>query len=53
MVSKSKEEIEFHPDAWARFERAAGVVSKSPPQHRVAKKKTSKKTKKKPAKEKI
>jgi hypothetical protein len=32
-------EIEFHPDAWQRFERAAGVVAKSPPQHRVAKKK--------------
>lgn len=31
--------IEFHPDAWQRFERAAGVVAKSPPQHRVAKKK--------------
>jgi hypothetical protein len=31
--------IELHPDAWARFERAAGVVAKSPPQHRVAKKK--------------
>jgi hypothetical protein len=32
-------DIELHPDAWARFERAAGVVAKSPPQHRVAKKK--------------
>jgi hypothetical protein len=31
--------IELHPDAWKRFERAAGVVAKSPPQHRVAKKK--------------
>jgi hypothetical protein len=28
------DEIELHPDAWARFERAAGVVAKSPPQHR-------------------
>jgi hypothetical protein len=27
-------EIELHPDAWTRFERAAGVVAKSPPQHR-------------------
>jgi hypothetical protein len=35
----SKPKIELHPDAWARFERAAGVVAKSPPQHRVAKKK--------------
>jgi hypothetical protein len=29
-------EIEFHPDAWERFDRAAGVVAKSPPQHRTA-----------------
>jgi hypothetical protein len=34
-----KEPIELHPDAWARFERAAGVVTKAPPQHRAAKKK--------------
>ncbi|MBH5387361.1 hypothetical protein [Bradyrhizobium diversitatis] len=27
-------EIELHPDAWERFERAAEVVGKSPPQHR-------------------
>jgi hypothetical protein len=33
-------EIELHPDAWQRFERAAGVVAKSPPQHRVAKPKS-------------
>jgi len=32
-------ELEFHPNAWERFERAVGVVAKSPPQHRVAKKK--------------
>jgi hypothetical protein len=32
-------EIELFPDAWARFERAAGAVAKTPPQHRVAKKK--------------
>jgi hypothetical protein len=37
--SRSTEEVELHPDAWTRFERAAGVVAKSPPQHRVAKKK--------------
>jgi hypothetical protein len=50
-MTKSKDEIELHPDAWARFERAAGVVAKSPPQHRVAKKKkTAKKAKKKPGK---
>jgi hypothetical protein len=33
--SKQAKEIELHPDAWARFERAAGVVAKTPPQHRV------------------
>jgi hypothetical protein len=40
-------EIEFYPDAMQRFERAVSVVAKSPPQHRVAKKKTTaaKKTK--------
>jgi hypothetical protein len=32
--SKKTSEIELHPDAWARFERAAEVVAKSPPQHR-------------------
>jgi hypothetical protein len=37
MREKSKEP-EFHPDAWTRFERAAGVVAKSPPQHRTANK---------------
>jgi hypothetical protein len=36
-------EIELEPDAWRRFERAVDVVSKSPPQHRVAKKKNAKK----------
>jgi hypothetical protein len=36
---KSLSNIEFHPDAWERFERAAGVVAKAPPQHRRAKKK--------------
>jgi hypothetical protein len=36
MASKpSVKEIELHPDAWQRFERAAGVVAKSPPQHRI------------------
>jgi hypothetical protein len=27
-------DVELHPDAWQRFERAVGVVAKSPPQHR-------------------
>jgi hypothetical protein len=44
--SDPKRKVELHPDAWERFERAAGVVAKSPPQHRVAKKKIApKKTK--------
>jgi hypothetical protein len=48
-VSKENQNIELHPDAWERFERAAGVVAKSPPQHRVAKKKVKKtKPKKRP-----
>jgi hypothetical protein len=39
MKDKSEQpKIELHPDAWQRFERAAGVVAKSPPQHRVPKK---------------
>jgi hypothetical protein len=38
-------DLEFHPDAWQRFERAAGVVAKAPPQHRVAKKKKTPKKK--------
>jgi hypothetical protein len=29
-------DVELYPDAWQRFERAAGAVAKSPPQHRVA-----------------
>jgi hypothetical protein len=36
---QANKEIELFPDAWERFERAAKVVVKSPPQHRVAKKK--------------
>jgi hypothetical protein len=47
MAKSASKDIEFHPDAWERFERAAGVVAKTPPQHRVAKKKktAAKKTK--------
>ncbi len=46
-----KEEIEFHPDAWERFERATAAVAKAPPHHRAAKKKKAgkKKMKKKAA----
>jgi hypothetical protein len=53
MTKVPEKEIEFHPDALERFERAVGVVAKSPPQHRVAKKKTAaikRRAKKKPAK---
>jgi hypothetical protein len=46
--TKQTKEVEFHPDAWERFERALDTVAKAPPQHRVAKKK--KPTKKKRAK---
>jgi hypothetical protein len=45
-------ELELHPDAWKRFERAADVVAKAPPQHRVAKKKTAAPKKKKASKRK-
>jgi hypothetical protein len=37
-------ELELYPDAWQRFERAAGVVAKSPPQHRVKAKAKSKRS---------
>ena len=37
--SNPDKDPELYPDAWARFERAADVVAKAPPQHRVAKKK--------------
>jgi hypothetical protein len=39
---KSETEIEIEPDAWQRFERAAGVVAKTPPQHRTKQKKKRK-----------
>jgi hypothetical protein len=37
---KENREIELHPDAWERFERAVDTAAKAPPQHRKAKKKT-------------
>jgi hypothetical protein len=52
MAKSASRDIELLPDAWARFERAAGVVAKSPPQHRVAKKKTKKTAKKRPERQK-
>ncbi|MET4067047.1 hypothetical protein ABID58_001830 [Bradyrhizobium sp. S3.2.6] len=32
-----EEQIDLHPGAWERFERAAEVVGKSPTQHREGK----------------
>jgi hypothetical protein len=47
-MAKAHKEIELQPDAWERFERAAKVVAKSPPQHRVkAKAKKAKSPKRK------
>jgi hypothetical protein len=51
MAKAPMKEIELYPDAWKRFERAAGMVAKTPPQHRVSKekpkvKKAAKKAKK-------
>jgi hypothetical protein len=36
MTKSPTKELELQPDAWKRFERAAGEVAKSPPQHRLA-----------------
>jgi hypothetical protein len=47
--SDQKKELEFHPDAWSRFERAVDVVAKSPPQHRT---KAKRKRRKSPGKRK-
>jgi len=46
-MRKSQQSIEFYPDAMERFERAAKVVAKSPPQHRKAKSKPKVSPKKK------
>jgi hypothetical protein len=45
---KKTNDLELHPDAWQRFERAVDVVAKSPPQHRTKSKpkKPLKRTKK-------
>jgi hypothetical protein len=32
--SNPTKNVELHSDAWERFERASGVVAKTPPQHR-------------------
>jgi hypothetical protein len=36
---KGPSDVEFHADAWERFDRAVSAVAKSPPQHRKPKKK--------------
>ena len=41
---KSQSEVELEPDAWERFERAVKIVAKSPPQPKVKKKITRRKT---------
>lgn len=38
MPPKKTPDIEFHPDAWERFERATKIVVKSRPKHRTRKK---------------
>jgi hypothetical protein len=53
MAKAPEKEIELHPDAWQRFEHAAGVVAKAPPQHRKRAekvKRAKKRAKKKPGK---
>jgi hypothetical protein len=52
MKAKPEKSIEFYPDAMQRFERAVAVVTKSPPQHRVAKAMKAKKSSPKPPKNK-
>jgi hypothetical protein len=42
MAKPKKEKVELEADAWARFERAIDVVAKSPPQHRIKKKRSRK-----------
>jgi hypothetical protein len=49
MAKTPEKEIELHADAWARFERAAEVVAKSPPQHRKKPKKRRASKPKKPS----
>lgn len=47
--SPKKVEVELHPDAWRRFERAMSVVVKAPPQHRVKKKRSKSASRKRKA----
>ena len=46
-MAKEPERLEFHPDAWARFERATKIVAKSPPRPKAAKKPRAKSAKRK------
>jgi hypothetical protein len=36
MAKEPRKEIEFHPDAMERFERAVKAIAKAPSQHRDA-----------------
>jgi hypothetical protein len=47
MAKAPEKEIELRPDAWERFDRVVSIVTKSPPQHRKAKKAAPKKRAKK------
>lgn len=49
-MTKKSTEIELHPDAMERFERAIGAVVKAPPQHRASKKTKTKRASKRPKK---
>ena len=49
MISDKRlnKKLDLHVDAWARFERAVGVVAKGPPHHRKSKAKKRKNPRKK------
>jgi len=34
-MKNDSKKVEFHPDAWQRFERAVDVVAKTPPQPKI------------------
>jgi hypothetical protein len=46
MTKAPQKEIELHPDAWSRFERAVDAAIKSGPQHRKSAKPKPKSKKK-------
>lgn len=47
MERRKKTDIELEHDTWQRFERAVAIVAKSPPQHRVKRKKSKRAARKK------